>query len=84
MSDPKSNLAEKLTELTDLANQVGAEGVWLVRGATNARLVYDADEIKPEKRISANVSINLALANAGVLVIIRFPSDGGEPGIEAR
>jgi len=77
-------LAEKLTSLTDLANQAGAEGVWLIRGATNARLTYDADEIKPNDHVNASVSINLALADVGVLVLMRFPADGGEPGIEAR
>jgi hypothetical protein len=83
-------LAEHLDELADIANEIGAEGVWLVRGVKNARLTYtSAEEIKqpdiPGVQASASLSLSLDLADAGVLAVIRFPaSDGREVGIESR
>jgi hypothetical protein len=83
-------LAEHLDELVDIANEIGAEGVWLVRGVKNACLTYTpAEEIKqsdiPGVQASASLSLSLDLADAGVLAVIRFPvSDGREAGIESR
>lgn len=100
-----------LQNLTDLANQIGAEGIWLIRGAKNAKLLYQpADEGEPPPnlpgmqlfrgltvdladlaaemgagaKILADLTLNLDIADAGVLVLMRFPADGGEPGIESR
>lgn len=71
---------EHLKKLTDLVNAFGAEGIWLIRGAQNAALLYDAaDPADP-----ANDPVALDIADAGILLIARFPSDGGEPGIETR
>ena len=99
--DPKSKienrkftdlaLAGHLQELTRIANEIGAQGIWLIRGATRARLIYEpaGEEIElpdiPGAQVSGSLDININLADAGVLVVMRFPaSDGGEPGIESR
>lgn len=75
------------TGLADLSKQAGAEGVWLIRGASNAHLVYDISEVKPPNNLPdahTNISINLEIADTGVLLIARLRSDGGESGIESR
>jgi hypothetical protein len=83
-------LAEHLDELVDIANEIGAEGVWLVRGDKNARLTYTPEEeIKqpdvPGVQASASLSLSLDLLEAGVLVVMRFPArDSREAGIEKR
>jgi hypothetical protein len=83
-------LTEHLDELVALANEVGAEGIFLIRGAKNAGLEYDpADQPAPPDipgvNVTANIGIRFEIATAGVLVVIRFPaSDGKEPGIESR
>lgn len=100
-----SNLTQHLNDLADLANQIGAEGIWLIRGARDARLLYkvgtdeaswpDVPGVKvgltvgaadlPGVKVSVDLSLALDLADAGVLVVMRFPTgDGGEPGIESR
>jgi hypothetical protein len=72
-----------------MANHFGAEGIWLIRGARDARLVYTYGETVPihvgDVPATSSLGINLDLADAGVLVLIRFPaSDGEEPGIESK
>jgi hypothetical protein len=37
-------LADNLDELTAIANEIGAEGIWLVRGVKNAALTYTPTE----------------------------------------
>lgn len=93
------NLKGFLDQLATMANDAGAEGVWLIRGAKNARLIYIPDAPVIEAAInklsqalrddplsiSFTTDIRLDIADAGVLVILRFPaSDGEEPGIEAK
>ena len=85
MVDPA--LAENLDELTALASEIGAEGVWLVRGVKNAALIYTPPEsiATDIPNIKINLDLRLDLAGAGVLVIMRFPaSDGREVGLEKR
>lgn len=106
------NLADFLWALTRLANIAGAEGVFLIRGAKTARLIYYLDP--PEncpycgsddttdlfdptedvidrfkcqkcKQIFENPPVNFAIADAAILVVMRFlEDDGGESGIEMR
>lgn len=83
-------LADHLDELIALANEIGAEGIFLIRGAENALLQYDpTDKPKtpdiPGVNATFDIGISFHIADAGLLVLIRFPaSDGKEPGIESR
>lgn len=81
-----TELTAKLNQLAQLANEIGAEGVWLFRGATDAYLIYTPNEpvIVNDPLISANLSIRFDIADTGVLVIMRLPNDGGQPGIEHK
>lgn len=89
MQPNASRLTAQLEELARLANESGAQGVWLIRGAQAAQLTYipvgnlQQPEI-PGAEASLNLSLALDIADAGVLVLMRFPSDGKEPGIEVR
>jgi len=87
--DPK--LHPRLNDLAEIAKRAGAEGIWLIRGATDAHLLYTpigqpgSHGIPGLDKVSTSLTIRLDLADAGVLVVMRFPaSDGGEPGIESR
>jgi hypothetical protein len=86
-------LAEHLDELTTIANEIGADGIWLVRGVKEATLTYTPTQGVampdiPGVKVNLDLSLKLAEASsrgAGVLVVIRFPtSDGREVGIEKR
>ncbi|GIK36591.1 MAG: hypothetical protein BroJett011_04240 [Chloroflexota bacterium] len=87
-----AELTEKLNQLAGLANRAGAEGLWLIRGAFNARLIYNPSMTKAEEAawlasdvaVHVNTELRLDIADTGVLVVIRFPADGGEPGVESR
>jgi len=85
-----ADLENRLTpdSAAGVAREAGAEGVWFIRGARNARLVYDIIPVDPPYlpgvRTDANVSINFNIADAPLLLIARFPNAGGEPGIESR
>lgn len=91
---PNSNRSEhpltaRLEKLAEIANDAGAQGVWFIRGAQNAQLTYipvgniQQPEI-PGAEASLNLSLALDIADAGVLVLMRFPADGGESGIEVH
>ena len=89
MSNP--NLTKQLNDLADLANQAGAEGIWLIRGAKDVQLTYIASPeaeipFTPGLKLSPNPPIvTIDLVDAEIIVVIRFPAgDGGEPGIESR
>lgn len=41
-----SNLTQHLAELTELAKQAGAQGIWLIRAAHTPRLLYYTDTPK--------------------------------------
>ncbi|MCB0207701.1 MAG: hypothetical protein KDJ52_00135 [Anaerolineae bacterium] len=105
---------EQLNNLTGLAKSIGAEGIWLVRGAAGPRVLYypdiQADDHCPRcgsddvndvpdyhsdlvDRFQCGACdftweltpIELDIADADLLVVMRFPKgDGGEPGIESR
>lgn len=82
-------LQDRLAELADQANSIGAKGVWFIRGAKNARLVYEPNEslqfFETPGQVTTNLSLSLALAKAGVIVVMRFPAgDGADPGIELK
>lgn len=94
-------LTGRLAQLVDLAKQAGAEGVIILRGATDARLEYSPPNppVPPQVQgwaadmallgmhvdFSQTVTSTLAIADCGVLVLIRLPAgDGGAPGIEVR
>lgn len=90
-------LNANLDMLATMAGQIGAEGVWLVRGATGVELSYTpiapeepAEEIDPPDP-NLDIStfyaerVRLSVAPAGVYVLIRFPADDrGETGIESK
>lgn len=76
-----NNLSKQLDELTRLANQAGAEGLWIIRGATDAVLLYSLDDGSDP----ASDPVVLDIADAELLILMRFSAgDGGEPGIESR
>ncbi|NJN95669.1 MAG: hypothetical protein HC875_16940 [Anaerolineales bacterium] len=81
-----TELTEKLNQLAQLANEIGAEGVWLFRGVKDAYLTYTPNEpVKVDTPlISANLSIRFGIADTGVLLIMRFPDDGGQHGVEYK
>jgi hypothetical protein len=79
---------ERLRELTNLAKDLGARDIWILRGATLAKLIYSFDpDSKPETVLTSddfNGMINLKAPHE-LVVIIGFPvNDGWEVGIEKR
>lgn len=73
-----TDLAERLEGLVDAANDIGAEGIWIIRGAKHPRLLYFARETAEN-----DTPINLDFAPGEILVVMRFPQgDGGQAGIE--
>jgi hypothetical protein len=65
-------LAENLVKLIEIANEMGAEGVWLIRdaGAVNVSATLPNHE----------TATHLDLAGAGAIVVLRFPAgDGPDP-----
>jgi hypothetical protein len=82
-----TELTAKLQQLADLANEIGAEGVWLLRGSKDAYLIYsptDPPALAKDDPFPIIMNIRFDIADTGVLVIMRFPTDDGEPGIESR
>ncbi len=91
MPEPVSLPLNTLDEIAALANDAGAQGIWVIRGANNARFVYEPENNPIRPNIpgvvgSASLSLSLDIADAGIVVLIRFPfSDGNsEPGIEVK
>lgn len=75
-----TDLTERLEGLADAANDIGAEGIWFIRGAHHPRLLYYARESSEN-----DTPINLDIAPGEILVVMRFPAgDGGQAGIESR
>jgi hypothetical protein len=69
-----------LDRLVETARQLGAGGIWLVRGAEEAILLYshDASADRPEPGLTMQPPHDL-------IVLLRFPTgDGGESGVEFR
>lgn len=85
----KPTLTDRLEELAAQANNAGAQGVWLIRGAKDAQLTYGLEAQAAAPKFAGvqsvmNFTLALNITDTGVLVIMRFPSDGGESGIEVR
>lgn len=79
--------SEQLNNLTELANELGAEGVWLVRNAKDAHFLFGLKDLEQRVNPSTTIStsMSLDLADSDLFVIIRFPAgDGGEAGLEVR
>jgi len=70
-------LAENLAEACDILQEIGAEGVLIVRGAVAPGLSFTLPGME--------APAYLDIADCGLLLIARFPAtDGGEPGVETR
>ena len=79
--DAAKKLAERwaLAQIAEMLKSLGAEGIWMVRGAQRARLKYFRDEPAPE---FDTFWINLEPPMERIL-LIRFPAgDGEREGIE--
>ena len=78
-------LRDHLDELTELAREIGAAAVTIIRQPAKAQLYLDW-----QKRIVDGNQVKiLDFASprrpAGLLVVLRFPaSDGGETGVEVK
>lgn len=88
-------LYEHLKELADLAREIGASSIMAIRHPLNAKLQFElpldqemsrrfeADLPNPEIQINLNLSTTIELTQAGLLLIIKFPtSDEREPPVE--
>jgi len=76
MSKTDPALAENLAETCDILNEIGADGIWLLRGVEDVDVTFTYPNGEP---------LTMRLADAGLFLVARFPSgDGGEPGIETR
>lgn len=70
-------LAENLAEVCSILGEIGAEGIWIVRGAIAPGLSFTLPGME--------APAYLDIADAGLLLVARFPAtDGGEPGVETR
>jgi hypothetical protein len=66
-----------LSEAFDHFNELGADGIWLIRGV-KAAAVFVAFDGETSQRLELNPPHEM-------IVILRFPAgDGGEAGIESR
>jgi hypothetical protein len=71
---PEQRLARNLSLITTMAKRAGAEGIFILRGAEFPTLTYElGDDLAP---------LEMSIATCPTLIIIRFPNDGGEPGVE--
>jgi len=73
------NNPEESHLLAELARELGAIEVILVRGAANAQLLYDRPDLATEPRFRQCLDI----ADAGSLLVVRFERSDGEPGVTA-
>lgn len=63
--------------LAGYAAKAGAQGTWLIRGATNFDLLFNL--------AGDGLPVMLNLEDAPLIFVARFPTaNGGEPGIEHR
>lgn len=70
----------QVAELVSLANRMGAEGVFLVRGASSAALRVGW----PEMPMADSPLLELGEPHR-LVVVMRFPAgDGGVAGVESR
>jgi len=70
---PDPALAENLAEIRAMLGEIGAEGIFILRGITDIRLGFKV----------RGVPADFEIAPCGLLLVARFPaSDGGEAGLE--
>jgi hypothetical protein len=72
-------LADNLEEVILMANEIGAQGIFVIRGAAEPSLTYKAAGPDGEPQ---NITMNLS--DTGTLVVMRFPKDGGPEGVQNR
>jgi hypothetical protein len=83
---------EQIKQIIDLANQAGAEGVWVLREAESANLLFRLKNGNNNfqhqingGQVSLSVTMSLELGRADMFVIMRFPQgDDGKPGLEVK
>lgn len=83
--------------LARIARELGAESIFIIRGAEHARLEFRlpiSDAMAQELArshgvevggVSVSVTPTLALPDQPLLMVLQFPqADGGAPGVETR
>jgi hypothetical protein len=73
--DAEQRLARNLSLITTMAKRAGAEGIFILRGAEFPTLTYELGD-------ADLAPLEMSIASCPTLIIIRFPNDGGEPGVE--
>jgi hypothetical protein len=69
-----------LAQIVEMLRAVGAEGIWLIRGAAGAMLAYTAPDSEGEIQYMPALTLERPMER---ILLIRFPAgDGGEGGIE--
>jgi hypothetical protein len=83
--------SEKVQHLVDLANGLGAQGIWLVRGGLDAQMRFTWPDVEPQKQsgqgltITSGFGFTFGIADADLIIVMRFPvGDGGPKGVESR
>jgi len=77
-ASPEARLSRNLDLIAAMANKAGAEGIFIIRGASEPILGFTIAD-GPDHRSK------MALAEADVLLVMRFPEgDGGQPGVEQK
>ncbi len=77
-------LAENLAQLAEMAREIGAAQIYLVRDVRGAALQLHLHPIQEQQHITVSVSTHLPLPDAGSLLVICFPAgDGGTMPVEA-
>lgn len=80
--DAAKRLAEKwaLDQVAEMLKDLGAEGIWLIRGAAGAMLAYTAPDGEGELQYAPALTLERPHER---ILLVRFPTgDGGEGGIE--
>lgn len=72
---PEPTEGPQLADLAQFAQTLGAQGVWLIRGASNTDLIFNLPD--------GDLATILNIADAPLIFLARFPeNDGKEAGIE--
>lgn len=67
---------DNLDELLEILRETGAEGIFILRGATSVRITFTLG--------AEATQATLDIADAGIILIARLPADGREAGLEVR
>jgi hypothetical protein len=68
-------LADHLTEICDMLEEIGAENIYILRNVDNVNVSLELNDLPH----------GLSLPNAGLVLVARFPAgDGGQPQIDLR